>query len=186
MAGICDFLQDIELAEEQLCCDDTVWLITWNPSDKFKKTCSVGEYDKQWEDMVCKVLRHLNRCCNYYCIVPEISVAGRLHCHGWFVLKDKIKWHKSVLPTIQRNGLYKIDKMNQKFEKRDKTFYYYKKDLPDTYRILSDCYALTNLNCKTRIDYYKDQIAKRAITLKGFAPVYDITKYFCDEYTSDN
>ena len=43
------------------------------------------------ETMVLKYLKYLRRHAGYFCVVPEISDVGRLHCHGWFVISDKIK-----------------------------------------------------------------------------------------------
>ena len=42
------------------------------------------------ETMVLKYLKYLREEHAGYFVVPEISDVGRLHCHGWFVISDKI------------------------------------------------------------------------------------------------
>lgn len=105
-----------------------IYLFTWNPKDSFTND---DEPIRKWDTMLIRVLKHFKRCMQYYAVMPEISDQGRLHCHGWFIIKDKIKWIKSVLPLIKRNGHFKMNKM-----KVPKALYYYKKDAEDTQGIL--------------------------------------------------
>lgn len=108
---------------------DNVYLITWNPNRRL--VLDGTPFKKKWEAMIVKVLNNLRRCCDKYCIVPEISDAGRLHCHGWVVITDRIKWHKSLLPQMQRNGFVKMAKL-----RHVKGFEYSIKDAEVTAKIL--------------------------------------------------
>jgi len=121
---------------------DTVYLFTWNPSNTFWG--DQNDYIGKWDNMVCKILKHLIRCMSKYCIVPEISDAGRLHCHGWFVIKDKIKWNKSVRATIERHGIFKMNRMRSL-----NALHYYKKDIKITLNFLKDrSGVISHLNIK--------------------------------------
>ena len=82
--------------------------------------------------MVLKYLKYLRRACRIFCVVPEISDVGRLHCHGWFVISDKIKWHKQVLHKFTRNGRFKMNEM-----RCTKALCYYVKDIEITQGILN-------------------------------------------------
>lgn len=104
---------------------DTVNLFTWNPSPKFYgNTYNREEFRQKWDKMLCKVIRWFPRCMSKYCVIPEVSDAGRLHCHGWFVLKDKVKWNLSVRKILAHNGYIKVNKL-----RHVNGLSYYKKDM---------------------------------------------------------
>lgn len=64
--------------------------------------------------MALKVLRKVRLVSDDYIFYPEIGDSGsNIHFHGMIILKDKVKWFKSVLPTLKRNGFVKITKMNE-------------------------------------------------------------------------
>lgn len=54
------------------------------------------------------ILRRLRLCCKALQIFPELTNAGHIHYHGKLWIKDYVKWYKSVLPTLKRNGFVKI------------------------------------------------------------------------------
>lgn len=102
---------------------EAVWLFTWNPNDK--KIGDDKDYCLKWYAMVMKVLKHLPRCMEYFCVQPEVSMMGRLHVHGWFTIRDPVKWNKSVKGLFVHNGRFKMNK-SRKFDKATK---YYVKDI---------------------------------------------------------
>lgn len=163
-----------ELAEMEAECCNTVWLFTWNPSDK--KVGTDHDYQTKWDNMITGYLKHFNRCMYKYCILPEISDAGRLHVHGWFVIKDKVKWVKSVKPRLQRSGRFK---MSKKFEKCKKDpFYYYKKDIEDTIQIFPQrTLPIYHYNIKDVLKEIKHMVISR-IKEKTQIKNVDITKFF--------
>jgi len=141
-------MEIIEMATSELTYDSKVYLFTWNPDPKkflYDKYCNPKQYKdvskldikKCWLKML-QVLKSLQRCSVSYCIVPEVSDEGKLHCHGWFKLSDKIKWFKSVLPCIKRNGFMKINKLNTPIENID----YYYKEIDETKEILGDVFCV--------------------------------------------
>lgn len=111
--------------------DDIIFL-TWNPKPRFYPCrlehdgISDIDYNTQWLMMLQK-LQLVDRCCRNYGIVAEVSNTGKLHCHGFLVLKDRIKFNKQFLPTLQNNGFIKVTpaKSHQWFE-------YHVEDLDDT------------------------------------------------------
>lgn len=122
-------LEITESAELNILPSDQVYLFTWNPNDK--RICP-QDHNMKWDTMVLKYLKYLKRACRIFCVVPEISDMGRLHCHGWFVINDKIKWHKQVLHKFTRNGRFKMDIM-----RCTKALCYYVKDLEVTQGVLN-------------------------------------------------
>lgn len=119
-----------------LCMASDVLLITWNPKPRFYNYDHLGEndYNLQWETML-KVLLKITRCSSLYCIIPEVSDQGKLHCHGWFNITDKRKYYKSFLPSLKRNGLVKINRCRTL---KDEVFKYYRKDVDTTFQLLTD------------------------------------------------
>lgn len=128
-------LETFQLAFDDINQLSTTYLITWNPKPKFYQS-SINDvhinYDLQWWTML-SILKEANRCCSQFAFVPEISIEGKLHMHGWFTLKDMVKFHKSFLPSLKRNGFVK---MNQARSIKWKTFKYHIKDLYDTHQHL--------------------------------------------------
>lgn len=58
----------------------------------------------QYSTSVYEVIRHLKACCDHYEISPECTTRGDIHYHLTLVLRDRVKWFKSVLPRFKRNG----------------------------------------------------------------------------------
>lgn len=108
---------------------DVVYMITWNPNKYLCGTACSNEL--KWDSMILKVLQHFRSCMKKYVLQPEFDDTGRLHLHGWFVLYDKIKWLKKVLPTMRRFGFEKITKV-----KSSDWEYYYKKEIDETVKLL--------------------------------------------------
>lgn len=136
----------IDLACSDIHYDNKVYMFTWNPKPTFYQYDKYGDndYKSQWVKMI-TVLKHIDRCSNCYCIVPEISDDGKLHVHGWFRLDDKVKWLKSVKRGITNNGFIKLNRLYVAIEKID----YYYKELDETREILNDLmFVLTPFTMK--------------------------------------
>lgn len=61
--------------------------------------------------------KHWHQCMSQFEINPEFNANGNLHYHGYFVLKDKVRWYRSVLPKLKYNGLVKIDRVKHDLSK---------------------------------------------------------------------
>lgn len=92
--------------------------ITWACSRVFHTTdLKIGF------SMAIKILKKVVTISEKCIFFPEVGNSGsNLHFHGVIWLKDKVKWFKSVLPTLKRNGYVKITTMN------DNWFDYISKD----------------------------------------------------------
>lgn len=116
--------------------DNTLHLITWNPKPKFYGYCLFGknDYDSQWDQML-SILLLCNRCLYNYSFVAEISEEGKLHVHGFYQVYDKVKYHRSFLPSLKKNGFVKHNKARSYDRKVIK---YHKKDIRDTIEHMAD------------------------------------------------
>lgn len=102
------FLTPIERWQLALECVDynyTCMAFTWSPSPS---RFTSKKKRKQWMQMIGAGLSGFLECTSIFCMIPEIADSGRLHCHGFFQLSDKIKWFKSVLPRMEYWGWTKI------------------------------------------------------------------------------
>lgn len=109
--------------------EDTVWLITWNPKPKFYNYDKYGEndYNMQWHTMIDALSKSI-RCLLKFAFVPEVSEVGKLHMHGWYVIKDKVKYRKSFKRMLLRTGMVKESQV--KYHEW-KTYKYHIKELKD-------------------------------------------------------
>jgi len=147
--SLLNIIEHAEMAELELNKGDFVMLFSWNPSDKY---ISPLDHDLKWETMVCKYLKHIKRCSRVYCIVPEFSPVGRLHCHGWLVIHDMIKWIKSVMPRFKRSGQTRFNQMRS-----SKALEYYLKDTRVTSGILKTSAPFSHMTHEDYLDEYKKQ-----------------------------
>lgn len=122
--------------------DDTVTLITWSPKPRFIDYDKHGDndYNMQWMTML-DVLLNVNRCSSKYAFVAEITDVGRLHMHGFIVITDKVKYHKSFLPSLKRNGFIKVDKASSN---NWKTFKYHVKEINITPQYITEYPVVLN------------------------------------------
>lgn len=160
--SMCDrALEDIPTDTNRL------YWITWNPKPVYyinqpngfnRKTCT---YDDDWIRML-DLLMTINRASKYYCITPEVSDNGKLHCHGWFVMTDKIKWIKSVYPTLYRNGMIRTRHCKVQ---RDDFDSYMRQEFDDTLTMFRDpkLFVLSHLTYK----YLKTHINAHRIMLSN-------------------
>lgn len=149
--------------------DQTLYLITWNPKPRFYSYDKLGknDYVMQWQTMLDKLV-NITRCSKLFAFVAEISDVGKLHMHGWLQLNDPIKFHKSFLPTLRKNGYLKLNKANSH---NWKTVRYHVKDLYNTsMHITDDDYpiVLTPNNVKV--------VTKRLTILKALVLNPDLPK----------
>lgn len=141
---------------------DYVLLFTWNPDNR--RVGGDDDWLVKWEQMVCQYLQHIHRSCKKFCIIPEVSPAGRLHCHGWLVINDKIKWAKSIQPSLFKNGNFKSNKL-----RCAKGFKYYKKHIPETVGLLEhpEEMVLSHRNWKQLVQSIRKKYVDQVTFLRG-------------------
>lgn len=131
---ILHLMQQIKDAEELIIESRPVHLFTWAPNPK--------KFPRK-HDMVYNYYYHLknyfdkwHQCMYAFAICPELTLNGNVHYHGWYQLKDNVKWHKSLLPKLKYAGFVKIDEAKfveiHSWDAKDNSLHYYKKDA-DTY-----------------------------------------------------
>lgn len=181
-------------------CDDVIF-ITWNPSDRFRrgslKYYSGGNvsvsYDQQWALMLQKLCM-ADRCCRNYGFVAECApTTGRLHVHGFVVLKDKIKFTKSFFPTLRKCGNTKLTRAKTRafveyhVEDLESTINYFDELTqmlvltPETFSLCNG--ALKKLEQKAAYNHYMMQQKERKKTF--FEKLYngkkELDMWWCDE-----
>jgi len=87
------------------------YLFTYSPIGNTK--CAEFTY----YDHLVFYFKHWHQCMSQFEINPEFNANGNLHYHGYFIIKDKVRWYKSVLPKMKYNGLVKIDKVKHDLSK---------------------------------------------------------------------
>lgn len=78
--------------------------ITWAPNNTFHTNDP-----KIGFSMAVQILKKIRTVSKEFTLYPELGVSGsNIHFHGVIKLHDEIKWYKSVLPILKRNGFIKI------------------------------------------------------------------------------
>jgi len=88
-----------------------IYLFTYSPRGVTKS------YDYTYMDHYNDYFKSWHGCMAEYEINPELNASGNLHYHGYYIIKDRFKWFKKVLPKLKYNGMIKIDEVKQNFTK---------------------------------------------------------------------
>lgn len=78
--------------------------ITFNPT--FKYMNDINEYFFSW-----------HKCMEAFEVNPEFNSSGNLHYHGYYVIKDRYKWFKIVLPKMKYNGMWRSEIVKDSLDK---------------------------------------------------------------------
>lgn len=100
---------------------DGPYLFTFSPKSLF-------DYNKLYMKVYSDVSQYFKSfwyCMDEFEINPELNANGGLHYHGYFIIKDRVKYFKSCLPTLKRNGMVRVEKIKHDF---DKAVLYSRKD----------------------------------------------------------
>lgn len=76
---------------------------TWCPNNSFHTNDPKLGYS-----MAIQVLKNIRLVSKNFVIYPELTHQGNIHFHGKIYVQDAVKWFKSVLPKIKKNGYVKI------------------------------------------------------------------------------
>lgn len=110
--------------------DNPIIFFTWNPHPRYDG----WTYERKWKFMY-EILSHIRLSSEVYVFVPEITDQGRLHCHGWLVISNKVNWIR-FQKYVRRYGFIKIPYARNK----QKVFDYVRKDLETTIGVLTTNY----------------------------------------------
>lgn len=91
--------------------NDEKYLFTFSPIGTTKN------YNFAYYDHLGDYFRHWHQCMESFEINPELNASGNLHYHGFFILKNKYKWFKSILPKMKYHGMVKINKVHCDLQK---------------------------------------------------------------------
>lgn len=108
---------------------------TWTPNPAKYPS---DEPWKQYECCISHIANLIEKCFSYYMFVPEINRSGNVHIHGYFKIKDKIKFYKMFVPRCKTFGYIDL-----KFEFREKPIdskwvYYCLDEIEETAQIVSE------------------------------------------------
>lgn len=96
------------------------------------------------------ISRILGQSCVDFSIIPEFTVAGRIHYHGILKIRKFVKWVKTTLPSLRKLGFCKIETFKS-LENKTRWEFYMTKSIEDTKEILGMKGSIT----VTREDYLK-------------------------------
>lgn len=122
-----------------------------------------GDTTKQYEMLLTHILLSAPKYFSKFCFVPELTKAGNVHMHGWYIIKDKIAYYKMFLPKCKELGhvLNKDNSRNPKTVDRS-WFTYCRKEIDITSGIINDelPIPLTHYNCGDYKCCYKPSVLK--------------------------
>lgn len=141
-------IYDTDISEKK------VKLFTWTPDPSRYPTSKPHE---QYKIILQLILLQSHKVFSTFAFTPELNDNGNIHIHGWYVIKDKVKYHKYYLPKMKGFGYVKIDNCNSKKALED----YYKKDIELMNEMMYEYdlpIPLTHVNIKAYLD---EKIPKR-------------------------
>lgn len=101
-------------------------------------TCTYKEGSKgikpeyQFETTIFPLYNKIRKCMSFFEIYPELTINNTIHYHIICKIKDKIKYHKSVLPALKYEGFVKAEKVKN----IQNVMKYCKKDVESMEKIL--------------------------------------------------
>lgn len=78
--------------------------LTWVPDPKRYKT---KDPYKQYQTCL-TYLRMASKVFEEYSFIPELTLDGNVHIHGYYLVKDMIKFFRKFLPMLKSCGFIKI------------------------------------------------------------------------------
>lgn len=126
---------------------------TWVPNpDKYTSHKPTTQYKL----LLTWVLLTVHKYFSYFCFTPELTNTGNIHIHGFYIIKDPIKYYKYFIPRCKSLGFVLI-----KNNVDDNWYEYCKKDINIMSEILSKLpYPLTNQNIDKYRKIFKDKHLK--------------------------
>lgn len=91
---------------------DIVYFITWSPDPARYPSSTPSDQYKVLLDLV---LLKSDKLFNSFAFTPELTENGNIHIHGFFTIRDKVKYYKWFLPKIKSFGNTKIERMRKAY-----------------------------------------------------------------------
>lgn len=134
---------------------DNLRAFTWVPDP-----ARYPSYDAkaQYKLLLSWVLLTADKYFSKFGFCPELTENGNIHIHGWFVIKDKIKYYKWFLPRCKRLGYVCVKK-----SPNEKWFEYTDKDIDMMKELMRHGRVpipLTHLNIKEYKDLFNEKKLK--------------------------
>jgi len=101
---------------------------TWTPNPIRYPS---SECRKQYKCLLDYILLSSFKYFSKFCFIPEINLNGNIHIHGWYIVKDRIKYYKFFLPKCKSLGYVLL-----KHKVDDGWAAYLEKDLFETVQIV--------------------------------------------------
>lgn len=94
-------------------------MFTWTPKPLD------GDQESLYDLHLIQLFNKWRYCMSTFAVCPELNLNGCIHYHGWYQMKDELKWYKQILPTMKGLGFFKPTEVKY----RDSTWneYYHKK-----------------------------------------------------------
>lgn len=149
----------IEEAFRDIYDTDVVYFFTWAPNPAYYPTNTPSDQYKILLDLV--FLRSY-KVFSSFAFTPELTEAGVVHIHGFYVIKDIVKYYKWFLPLVRNYGFVKVERM----KRAHACCNYIMKDCEIMNEILDSSLPipLTHIN----IEYYRKQhrLTKKRLKMK--------------------
>jgi len=91
---------------------DIVYFFTWSPNPARYPSSTPSDQYKVLLDLV---LLKTDKLFHQFAFTPELTEAGNIHIHGFYVIKDKVKYYKWFLPKIKSFGNTRIERMRRQY-----------------------------------------------------------------------
>lgn len=109
-------MNDTELTEFSYTIYDTIALDDLEEGDKlhaYTLNPNPSRYnskivEKQYAQIFYALLHVAPKVFSKFCFTPELTELGNVHIHGWYVIKDRVKYHKFWLPKSKSMGFVRI------------------------------------------------------------------------------
>lgn len=130
------------------------------------------------------LMKHILVCANIFfskfLFVPELTQEGNVHIHGWYIIKDKIAYHKRFLPRCKELGWIKL-KQRPKYKITVEWFQYVEKSIPDMQEVIGYDIPIVFTHRSSLRYLKKFRQSMKPKPIREIKPKYhlgDVTKYF--------
>lgn len=111
---------------------------TLNPDpSRYNSDDPVVQYEQLLQDIFLKE-KHMCATFSVYAFVPEMTENGNVHIHGYYIVKDRVKYYRWFLPKCKSWGYIKVKTTNV----NKKWLTYCQKEVMEHYPLFDPPYVL--------------------------------------------